>query len=446
MFELEQVNLTRMPYKQLRGLKMIKKLLVPFALLFSIAVSADELNSGDTAWILTSTALVLLMTLPGLSLFYAGLVRSKNAISVLMQCFAIACIVSVAWVVYGYSLAFTEGNAFIGGTSAFFLSGIGRESLAPGTTMPHSLFVIFQMTFAIITPALVVGAFAERMKFGAMCLFSLLWFTAVYIPACHMIWGGGYLADVKDFAGGLVVHLTCGVGALVIAIVLGPRKGFPTTAMPPHNRTMVVTGAAMLWVGWFGFNAGSSWAADGLAGMAMLVTHISAAVGALTWMAIEWVRGGKPTIVGIATGMVAGLATITPAAGSVGPEGALLIGLMAGSICFYATLAVKGILGVDDSLDVFPVHGVGGIIGIIMVSFLGVQGGFLGSSAGEEWVASEQFMIQIKGIFVIGIWTAIASWIILKVIGSFTPLRVSEEEEYEGLDVVEHEERSYDLI
>ena len=436
----------RMPYKQLRGLKMIKKLLVPFALLFSIAVSADELNSGDTAWILTSTALVLLMTLPGLSLFYAGLVRSKNAISVLMQCFAIACIVSVAWVVYGYSLAFTEGNAFIGGSSAFFLSGIGRESLAPGTTMPHSLFVIFQMTFAIITPALVVGAFAERMKFGAMCLFSLLWFTAVYIPACHMIWGGGYLADVKDFAGGLVVHLTCGVGALVIAIVLGPRKGFPTTAMPPHNRTMVVTGAAMLWVGWFGFNAGSSWAADGLAGMAMLVTHISAAVGALTWMAIEWVRGGKPTIVGIATGMVAGLATITPAAGSVGPEGALLIGLMAGSICFYATLAVKGIFGVDDSLDVFPVHGVGGIIGIIMVSFLGVQGGFLGSSAGEEWVATEQFLIQIKGILVIGIWTAVASWIILKVIGSFTPLRVSEEEEYEGLDVVEHEERSYDLI
>ena len=425
---------------------MIKKLLVPFVLLFSIGISADELNSGDTAWILTSTALVLFMTLPGLSLFYAGLVRSKNAISVLMQCFAIACIVSVAWVVYGYSLAFTEGNAFIGGSSAFFLSGIGRESLAPGTTMPHSLFVIFQMTFAIITPALVVGAFAERMKFGAMCLFSLLWFTAVYIPACHMIWGGGYLADVKDFAGGLVVHLTCGVGALVIAIVLGPRKGFPMTAMPPHNRTMVVTGAAMLWVGWFGFNAGSSWAADGLAGMAMLVTHISAAVGALTWMAIEWVRGGKPTIVGIATGMVAGLATITPAAGSVGPEGALLIGLMAGSICFYATLAVKGIFGVDDSLDVFPVHGVGGIIGIIMVSFLGVQGGFLGSSAGEEWVATEQFLIQIKGILVIGIWTAVASWIILKVIGSFTPLRVSEEEEYEGLDVVEHEERSYDLI
>ena len=424
---------------------MIKKLLLIFSVVFSVGLSAEELNSGDTAWILTSTALVLFMTLPGLSLFYAGLVRSKNAISVLMQCFAIACIVSVAWVVYGYSLAFTEGNAFIGGTSAFFLTGIGRDTLAPGTTMSHSLFVIFQMTFAIITPALVVGAFAERMKFGAMCLFSLLWFTAVYIPACHMIWGGGYLADVKDFAGGLVVHLTCGVGALVIAVMLGPRKGFPSTAMPPHNRTMVVTGAAMLWVGWFGFNAGSSWAADGLAGMAMLVTHISAATGALTWMAIEWIKGGKPTIVGIATGMVAGLATITPAAGSVGPEGALLIGLMAGTICFYATQAVKGVFGIDDSLDVFPVHGVGGIIGIIMVSFLGVQGGFLGSSAGETWIPMEQFMIQLKGIAVIGIWTGIASWAILKLISSLMPLRVTEEEEYEGLDIAEHEERGYDL-
>ena len=422
-----------------------KLFLIPLLSLFATAATASELDSGDTAWILTSTALVLFMTLPGLSLFYAGLVRSKNAISVLMQCFAIACIVSIAWVVYGYSLAFTEGNAFIGGTSALFLAGLGRDTLAPETTMPHSLFVIFQMTFAIITPALVVGAFAERMKFGAMCLFSLLWFTAVYLPACHMIWGGGYLADVKDFAGGLVVHLTCGVGALVIALVLGPRKGFPSTAMPPHNRTMVVTGAAMLWVGWFGFNAGSSWAADGLAGMAMLVTHISAATAALTWMAIEWIKGGKPTIVGIATGMVAGLATITPAAGSVGPEGALLIGLMAGSICFYATQLVKGVFGIDDSLDVFPVHGVGGIIGIIMVSFVGVQGGFLGSSAGETWIPMEQFLIQLKGIVVIGAWTALASWAILKLIGMVTPLRVSEEDELQGLDVTEHEERSYDL-
>ena len=425
---------------------MKKTLLITLFSFLSINLFADGLDSGDTAWILTSTALVLLMTLPGLSLFYAGLVRSKNAISVLMQCFAIACIVSIAWVVYGYSLAFTDGNAFFGGTSMFFLAGIGRDTLAPGTTMPHSLFVIFQMTFAIITPALVVGAFAERMKFGAMCLFSLLWFTAVYIPACHMIWGGGYLADVKDFAGGLVVHLTCGVGALVVALVLGPRKGFPSTPMPPHNRTMVVTGAALLWVGWFGFNAGSSWEANGLAGMAMLVTHISAATGALTWMAIEWIKGGKPTIVGIATGMVAGLATITPAAGSVGPEGALLIGLMAGVICFYATQAVKGVFGIDDSLDVFPVHGIGGIIGIIMVSFVGVKGGFLGSSAAEEWVPMAQFVIQLKGIAVIGLWTVVATWIILKLLGFLMPLRVTEEEEYEGLDVTEHEERSYDLV
>jgi len=424
----------------------IKKILITACLSFiSFASFAEGVDSGDTSWILTSTALVLLMTLPGLSLFYAGLVRSKNAISVLMQCFTIACMVSIAWVIYGYSLAFTEGNAFIGGTSLFFLAGIGRDTIAPGTTMPHSLFVIFQMTFAIITPALVVGAFAERMKFGAMCLFSLLWFTAVYIPACHMIWGGGYLADVKDFAGGLVVHLTCGVGALVVAIVLGPRKGFPSTPMPPHNRTMVVTGAAMLWVGWFGFNAGSSWAADGLAGMAMLVTHISAATAALTWMTIEWLKQGKPTVIGIATGMVAGLATITPAAGSVGPEGALLIGFMAGLICFYATQAVKGVFGIDDSLDVFPVHGIGGMIGIIMVSFVGVQGGFLGSSAGETWVPIQQFLVQLKGIAVIGVWTAVASWIILKIVGLVTDLRVTEEEELQGLDVTEHEERSYDL-
>jgi Amt family ammonium transporter len=425
----------------------IKKILITACLSFiSFASFAEGVDSGDTSWILTSTALVLFMTLPGLSLFYAGLVRSKNAISVFMQCFVIACMVSIAWVIYGYSLAFTEGNAFIGGTSLFFLAGIGRDTIAPGTTMPHSLFVIFQMTFAIITPALVVGAFAERMKFGAMCLFSLLWFTAVYIPACHMIWGGGYLADVKDFAGGLVVHLTCGVGALVAAIVLGSRKGFPTTPMPPHNRTMVITGAAMLWVGWFGFNAGSSWAADGLAGMAMLVTHISAATAALTWMAIEWIKQGKPTLIGVATGMVAGLATITPAAGSVGPEGALLIGFMAGIICFYATQTVKAVFGIDDSLDVFPVHGVGGMIGIIMVSFVGVQGGFLGSSAGEDWVPMEQLLIQLKGIVVIGVWTAVATWIILKVVGLVTDLRVSEEEELQGLDVTEHEERSYDLV
>ena len=426
---------------------MTKKILTGiFLSLISLSSFGDSLNSGDTAWILTSTALVLFMTLPGLSLFYAGLVRSKNAISVLMQCFAITCIVSIAWVVYGYSLAFTGDGDFIGGTSAFFFNGIGRDTLSGyATSIPDSLFIIFQMTFAIITPALVVGAFAERMKFGAMCLFSLLWFTVVYLPACHMIWGGGYLADVKDFAGGLVVHLTCGVGALVTALVLGPRKGFPSTPMPPHNRTMVVTGAAMLWVGWFGFNAGSAWTADGLAGMAMLVTHISAATGAFTWMGLEWIKQGKPTVVGIATGMVAGLATITPAAGVVGPEGALLIGFLAGFICFYATQAVKGVFGIDDSLDVFPVHGIGGMLGIIMLSFVGVQGGFLGSSAGGDFGSMDQFVIQLKGIAVIGLWTAVASWIILKVVGLITDLRVSDEDEDRGLDVSEHEERSYDL-
>lgn len=426
-------------------MKIYNYCLITIATLLSPAVLSSEINSGDTAWILTATALVLFMTLPGLALFYGGLVRSQNVLSVLMQCFAICCIVSVVWVVYGYSLAFTGSGSFIGGTDAFFLSNLTRDS-ASGT-LPESLFVVFQMTFAVITPALVVGAFAERMKFSAMCIFTILWVTLVYLPACHMVWGGGYLGSIGviDFAGGLVVHATCGVGALVAAMMLGPRKGFPGGSLVPHNRPMVVMGAAMLWVGWFGFNAGSSWAADGLAGMAMLVTHISAATGALTWMAIEWIKGGKPTIVGIATGMVAGLATITPAAGSVGPEGAILIGLMAGTICFYATQAVKGVMGIDDSLDVFPVHGVGGIIGIIMVSFLGVQGGFLGSSAGEDWIPMEQFMIQLKGIAVIGAWTAIASWLILKFIGSFTPLRVTEEEEYEGLDVAEHEERGYDL-
>ena len=426
---------------------MFKKFLLITLGLFSISASAEGLDTGDTAWMLTSTALVLFMTLPGLALFYAGLVRSKNAVSVLMQCFAIACIASIIWVVYGYSLSFSGDGAFVGDLSAVFLSGIGRDSLSG--TIPETVFVMFQMTFAIITPALVVGAFAERMKFSAMCLFSALWLTLVYFPACHMVWGGGLLAQwgVIDFAGGLVVHLTCGVGALVAALVLGKRKGFPGSAMPPHNRSLVVMGAAMLWVGWFGFNAGSAVAASSDAGMAMLVTHISAAVGAFTWMALEWIRQGKPTVVGIATGMVAGLATITPAAGTVGPEGALLIGLLAGAVCYYATQAVKGIFGIDDSLDVFPVHGVGGMLGIIMLSFVGTEGGFLGSGASgiAEGGPMVQLVIQLKGILVIGLWTAVASWVILKLVGLVTDLRVSEESEDQGLDVTEHEERSYDL-
>ena len=426
---------------------MFKKLLLITIGLFSISASAEGLDTGDTAWMLTSTALVLFMTLPGLALFYAGLVRSKNAVSVLMQCFAIACIASIVWVVYGYSLAFRGDGAFVGDLSAAFLSGIGRDTLSG--TIPETVFVMFQMTFAIITPALVVGAFAERMKFSAMCLFTFLWLTFVYLPACHMVWGGGLLAQwgVIDFAGGLVVHLTCGVGALVAALVLGKRKGFPGSAMPPHNRSLVVMGAAMLWVGWFGFNAGSAVAASTDAGMAMLVTHISAAVAAFTWMALEWIKQGKPTVVGIATGMVAGLATITPAAGTVGPEGALLIGLLAGVVCYYATQAIKGVFNIDDSLDVFPVHGVGGMLGIIMISFVGTQGGFLGSGASgiADGGPLVQLVIQLKGIGVIFLWTAVATWVILKLVGLVTDLRVSEESEDEGLDVTEHEERSYDL-
>ena len=418
-----------------------------FLFLLSFNISADEINSGDTSWILTSTALVLFMTLPGLALFYGGLVRSKNVLSVLMQCFTIACLISVCWVVYGYSLAFKGDGPFIGDLSALFLNGVDRDSMSG--TLPESVFITFQMTFAIITPALVVGAFAERMKFSAMCLFSVAWFTLVYLPACHMVWGGGYLGSkgVIDFAGGLVVHATCGLGALVAAIYLGTRKGFNVSPLPPHNRTMVMIGASMLWVGWFGFNAGSAVAADGSAGMAMLVTHISAAVGALTWMGIEWIKSGKATMVGIATGMVAGLATITPASGTVGPAGALLIGLLAGSVCFYATQMVKSYFEIDDSLDVFPVHGVGGMLGIIMLVFVGNPDGFLGSGAAgiSEDGAIAQLMLQLEGIFVIGLWTIIATYIILRVLSMYTEIRVSNEAEEEGLDIHEHNEQGYSL-
>ena len=425
---------------------IVKKILAALSLmLFTPALFAQELNSGDTSWILTSTALVLFMTLPGLALFYGGLVRSKNVLSVLMQCFAIACLISVCWAVYGYSLAFKGDGQFIGDLSSMFLAGVERDSMAG--SIPESLFVMFQMTFAIITPALVVGAFAERVKFGAICIFSVLWFTFVYLPACHMIWGGGILgqAGVIDFAGGLVVHTTCGVGALVAAIMLGNRSGFPETAMPPHNRTMVMIGASMLWVGWFGFNAGSAVAADSSASMAMLVTHISAAVGALTWMGIEWFKQGKATMIGIATGMVAGLATITPAAGTVGPGGALLIGLMAGFICFYATQTIKSYFQIDDSLDVFPVHGVGGILGIIMLSFVGSPDGFLGSGSSgiAEGGPLAQLQIQLYGVALIAAWTAVVTYMIIKAITAFTDIRVSTDAEAEGVDINEHNEQGY---
>ena len=424
-----------------------KFFLVLYLSFFSQLSLASESNSGDTAWILTSTALVLFMTLPGLALFYGGLVRSKNVLSVLMQCFTIACLISVCWVVYGYSLAFKGNGMIIGDLSALFLNGIGRNAMSG--TLPETVFITFQMTFAIITPARVVGAFAERMKFSAMCIFSVAWFTLVYLPACHMVWGGGYLGSIGviDFAGGLVVHATCGIGALVAAIFLGRRNGFPSAPMPPHNRTMVMIGASMLWVGWFGFNGGSAVAADSSAGMAMLVTHISAAVGALTWMAIEWFKSGKSTLVGICTGMVAGLATITPASGTVGPAGALLIGLLAGSICFYATQLVKAYFKIDDSLDVFPVHGVGGILGVLALCFVGNPDGFLGSGAAgiSDDGLMDQLIIQIIGIVVIGLWTAVMSYGILKVLSYFVPIRVSLDEENEGLDINEHNEQGYSL-
>jgi Amt family ammonium transporter len=407
---------------------------------------ADELNVGDTAWILTATALVLFMTIPGLSLFYAGLVRSKNVLSVLMQCFAITCVISILWVVYGYGLAFGDGgsmNQWIGGLDQFMLAGVTRDSLSG--TIPETVFVMFQMTFAIITPALVVGGFAERMKFSAMLWFSVIWFTVVYLPVCHWVWGGGWLSELGllDFAGGTVVHINAGVAAIVAALVLGRRKGFPTTAMPPHNLTMTVTGAGMLWVGWFGFNAGSAVAANGDAGMAMLVTHISAAAGSLAWMFMEWVRHGKPSVLGIVTGMVAGLGTITPASGSVGPAGALIIGLSAGVVCYGATAYLKRKLHIDDSLDVFPVHGVGGILGTMLAGvFVATLGG---AGLAEGMTVGSQVWVQFIGVIATIIWCAFASWVILKVVDAVIGLRVDRDEETQGLDIVLHDETGYNI-
>ncbi len=412
-------------------------------------VLADELNGANTAWILTSTALVLFMTIPGLSMFYAGLVRSKNVLSVFMQCFSITCVASILWFVVGYSLAFGEGNAWIGDFSRVMFAGVDKDTLSGD--IPESLFAMFQMTFAIITPALIIGAFAERMKFSAMLLFSAIWLLAVYVPVTHWVWGGGWLGamGVYDFAGGIVVHITAGVAALVAAIMVGPRKGFPTTAMPPHNLTMTITGAGMLWVGWFGFNGGSALAANGDAAMAIVVTHISASMGALTWMVIEWRKFGKPSALGIVTGMVAGLGTITPASGFVGPGGALIIGLLAGIVCFSATQYVKRVLKIDDSLDVFPVHGVGGILGSLMVAVfastsLGVFSGY-GFADGISTIA-EQFSVQIIAVVTTIVFTAVVTFIILKLVGLVTGgLRVDEEEEVEGLDVASHEEKGYNL-
>jgi Amt family ammonium transporter len=411
------------------------------------AAEVAKLDPANTAWMITASALVLFMTLPGLALFYAGLVRAKNVLSVVMQCFAIACMVTLAWVIVGYSIAFGDGetlNAWYGGFGKSFLSGIGVGTLKG--TIPETVFAMFQMTFAIITPALVIGAYAERVRFSGMLLFSLLWLLLVYCPIAHWVWGGGWLQEmgIMDFAGGTVVHLNAGMAALVCALVLGRRRGFPDTAMPPHNMTMTVTGACMLWVGWFGFNAGSALAANGSAGMAMLVTHIGAASGALAWLYCETLRYGKPSVLGIVTGMVAGLGTITPASGFVGPMGAIAIGTIAGVVCFAATSWMKRSLKIDDSLDVTPVHGVGGVLGTLLTGVLAAPV-FGGVGYAEGVTMGAQVKVQLVGILAVGAWSGIVTWMLLKLSNAMTGMRVTADQESEGLDTVEHNEKGYNL-
>ncbi|WP_413485813.1 ammonium transporter [Shewanella baltica] len=427
-----------------------KYLLILFSMLATNAVADEgQFSAANTAWILSSSALVLLMTLPGLALFYGGLVRSKNVLSILMQCFSIAALVSVLWFAIGYSLAFDAGNSFIGGLGKALLSGVGRDSLSGD--IPEPLFMLFQMTFAIITPALIIGGFAERMKFSAVLIFSGAWLLLVYAPITHWVWGGGWLAQLGlyDFAGGTVVHITAGVAALVAAKVLGPRKGFLNSAIMPHNLTMTVTGAGMLWVGWFGFNGGSALGANGTAAMAILATHLAASMGAMTWAAIEWIKFGKPSALGIVTGMVAGLGTITPASGYVGPAGALVIGLLGGFVCFYSTVYIKQKLKIDDSLDVFPVHGVGGILGTLLAGvFSSTQ---LGVFSGYGFAAVNETMIDQLGVQIIGVaatftYTAVVTWLLFVIIRKLLGgLRVSTEQEVNGLDLSEHEETGYSL-
>ncbi|MCP5060541.1 MAG: ammonium transporter [bacterium] len=405
------------------------------------ALAENELDTGDTAWILASTALVLFMTLPGLALFYGGLVRTKNVLSVLMQCLALAAVITVLWTAFGYSLAFAEGGALIGGFDKSFLRGITADTLFG--TIPEVLFFVFQMTFAIITPALMVGAFAERMKFSSMMWFCVLWLVVVYLPICHMTWGGGWFSElgVFDFAGGIVVHITAGIGALVACIVIGPRNGYPTTPMLPHNLTMCVTGTGMLWVGWYGFNGGSALGANGGAAMAAVVTQISAATAACAWMAIEWVRYGKPSVLGVATGAIAGLAAVTPASGYIGPVGGLAIGLASGVVCYLAATSIKRTIGYDDSLDVFGVHGVGGFVGTVLAAVFASE--IFGGNQGALSIGS-QFGIQLLAAVVTIVYTAAASWVILKGIEALIGLRVTDEDETRGLDVSLHEERGYD--
>ncbi len=402
------------------------------------------INAADTAWILTSTALVLFMTLPGLALFYGGLVRSRNILSVLMQCVSIAALMSVVWLVAGYSLAFAQGTAWVGGLGKMLLAGVARDQVFDGTGLPETLFFMFQMTFAIITPALIVGAFVERIKFSAVLLFCTLWLLLVYAPVTHWVWGGGWLSEmgVKDFAGGIVVHVTAGVAAIVLAVMLGARDGFPNHVQPPHAPWMVMVGASMLWVGWFGFNAGSALSAGADAGMAMLVTHISAATATLVWIVIEWSRFGKPSLVGAVTGTIAGLATITPASGFVGPVGGLTCGLAGGLICYFAVDLIRNRMKIDDSLDVMAVHGVGGATGTILTAFL-MSASLGGVGYGEGTTAGSQLLVQLTGIAATAIYCAVASVVIVMIVRATTGLRVSRDQEREGLDLASHGETGY---
>ena len=417
--------------------------LIAASLVASPVFAADSaIDSGDTAWILTATALVLLMTLPGLALFYAGLVQSKNIVSVLMHHFAIAALMSVLWVIAGYSLAFSGDGAWVGDLANSFMSKITLDS-ASGT-IPESVFAAFQMTFAIITPALIIGAYVERMKFAAILLFSAVWLLTVYAPVTHWVWGGGIMAEwgVLDFAGGIVVHATAGTAALVCALVVGRRRSFPTSVQPPHSPVLTMIGASMLWIGWFGFNGGSALGAGNSAGMALLVTHIAAATASLVWMFIEWFRFGRPSLVGIVTGMVAGLATVTPASGFIGVPGGLILGLAGGVACYVAVDLIRVRLKIDDSLDVFAVHGVGGILGSLLVAYLALPA-FGGLGLADGVTAGSQFMVQLASVAITVLWTGIASYVILKVIGAVIGLRVDQQDEIEGLDLSQHGERGY---
>ncbi len=430
-------------------------LVLMFLALPKLALAQDSLDSGDTAWLLTSTALVLFMTIPGLALFYGGLVRTKNVLSVLMQCFALTGLITIIWIVIGYSLAFdttgmvaktTNAHSFIGGLGKLFLSGVTVDSLSG--TIPETVLICFQLTFAIITPALIAGAFAERMKFSAMLWFMGAWSIIVYAPICHMAWSGdgSYFGDILgalDFAGGTVVHVNAGVAALIAALMVGKRLGYPETPMAPHNLTLTVIGASMLWVGWFGFNAGSALAADGAAGMAMLVTQISTGTAALAWMFVEWLKHGKPSVLGIVTGAVAGLVAITPASGSVGPPGALVIGLASGVICFWGATSLKHRLGYDDSLDAFGVHGIGGIVGCLLTGIFAAEG--LGGLGLAKSSIGSQFVSQFVSLIVTILWSGIGSFIILKIVDRTVGLRVKYNDEREGLDLSLHNERGYNL-